>query len=147
MIIKNISLISENEYNCFVYLITPIGKPYWTRSNGETEGYQLMINDTRKPHMRYYDALPISERGVRPTLTVENVGNWKEGDVIEIFGFEWVVLLSSDAECYVFCNSSIASRCFDRMSREWPDSALRHWLREWATFMAKGVESVEVAFN
>ena len=142
MIIKEISLLSEEEVERFWRNIPKVNAEYWLRSEGETEGYITIVNDLVNDCGKYADALPVSCRYVRPTLIVVDADGSLKKNEVEMFGLTWTVLHHRTSKTLLVCNQTIAKRPFGRVYGTWETSSLRCWLQTWIKCMADGLEGV-----
>lgn len=145
MIIKEISILSEEEFEYFKPSIPTVDAYCWLRSPGETDGFNVVVNNAVGEDKRYFDVFACSDRHVRPTMKVCNDHGYQNGDRVELFGMTWTVLTSDNNICLILCDQTIAKRRFDsQIGRVWESSALKKWLRAWVECMTLGMTNITV---
>ena len=125
MKIKEITLLSYDEYSKYRHLISKIKNPWWLRSApDETFVYSVLGSGFLFPD------LPNQILGVRPALICSDLRKNSE-EKIDIFGYTWTVLDKN----LLLCDSVITESQFDTTiileKNNWEESSLKEWLELW----------------
>ena len=123
MKIKNITLLSVDEFCKYKKYIPPVSYEYWLRGPEpvyEDKACYVHHNDF------YCDGQLFNRFAVRPALIVSDL-NANPGDRIKCFNLEWVVLNSN----LIFCCDSIFNYYFDAANNFWEISLLKIKLDNW----------------
>ena len=127
MKIKEITLLSYDDYSKYRHLISKIKNPWWLRSApNETFVYSVLGSGFLFPD------LPNQTLGVRPALICSDLRK-KPEEKIDIFGYIWTVLDYNLA----LCDSIISEHNFDydavtdSSTTEWNESRLKETIEMW----------------
>lgn len=137
MTVKEITLLSKEEYEKYKSAIPTINRRWWLRSPSISQRSAVGV---------HYDG-DVSKVGylvlnrniaVRPALhlNLEIADNqfWCKpekliGTKLEYGKYTWTVLDASFGEIYALCDEFIADHRFDPESNDWDKSELKRWLK------------------
>ena len=136
MKVKEITLLSAEEYVKYRAIIPLIDGWWWLRSPAAVKGFATGVNSVGDiDGLGFY--VSYNRTAVRPTLKLDLEFSdslfWYNpkklfGAKIEYGNYRWIVLDANLGELYVLCDSPIAERRFDPESNNWATSELKQWL-------------------
>ena len=131
MIIKNIRLLTVEEYAKYTSFITQISHKWWLGNHSDSP-YACIVTDTGT--CKAEDKR--SSLDVRPVLIVEKLTLFPcefaiPGDNIELFDFSWTVLDCDWDSATILCDSSIGTCRFNSSAEYWTDSEIEAYLNNW----------------
>ena len=135
MVLKEITLLSEEEYAKYKSIISNAGWYWWlkTLDSHYDDGIRVVDDDGSLSFGNRDDCVG----GVRPlcifNLESSNPMFWRKpktlvGSKIKCGKFEWTVLNAEAGELYALCDEIIAKHRFDSKTNVWEDSELKAWL-------------------
>lgn len=138
MELKNISILSCEEYEKYYDVIPKLSQLWWTKTPGFINGCvrQAKNRDDVWRNGPYCNAIC----GVRPVGTLKITLSDKEfwvknkispGSKVKYGLASWTVLDVYDDEIYALCDRVIARRRFDTSTNKWEESELKQWLENY----------------
>ena len=138
MTIKEITLLSEEEYVKYRSIISNIDCHWWLKTPClEFDDYVRVVRFSGNPSSRLCSD---GSGGVRPALKVivdsSDPAFWHKsekliGSKIELNKYTWTVLNVECDALYILCDSIIAEHYFDPEVNIWEESKLKQWLENW----------------
>ena len=130
--IKEVTLLSREEYNANIDLIPPANGWWWLRSPGSRQYYAAFVDICGS--LNYYSYVSDDRGGVRPALRICNpYSSLVPGDKFDLAGHVWTVISDELA----LCDESIGETSFrfDTNASDaniYEKSDIRIWLENWA---------------
>ena len=129
MNIKNITLLSEEEFNSSKEFIPEIElQIWWLRTP-----YYLPHRACAVFANSYIGNAPVSSFaiGVRPALVVENE-EFVCGQKVNVLGCVWTVILIDDVNTILLCDEVVAHQRFDADNNDFEESEIKRFLEGWS---------------
>ena len=136
MILKNITLLTEDEFNKYKSIIPVIEHRWWLRTPAPEYDDCTRVINWDGFLSRFSD---ICRKGntIRPSCIFgfdpSDIQFWYKpekliGTKIEYGKYQWTVLSANFGEIYALCDNVITYRRFDPVSNDWNESELKQWL-------------------
>lgn len=128
MIIKSITLLSEEEFNSYKDFTPQIDHQIWWLRTA----YYLPHRACAVFANSYVGNAPVSSYaiGVRPALIIENE-NFELCQRLEALGYSWTVLSVQEESAYVLCDEIVAHHRFDDEQNDFETSEIKRFLEGW----------------
>ncbi len=132
--LKEITLLSEEEYvSCKAY-IKPLLDWYWLRSPGDSCRDAKLVNENDSFYV-FFNIMTDVRFYVRPALRIGNLGslNLEAGNFFMLGGYKWTVISDELA----LCDETVGKTVFkenwtEEESNKYETSDVKKWLEKWA---------------
>jgi hypothetical protein len=133
MTIKEITLLSKNEFEQYKDIIPVVHHRWWLCTPGGFWKHAFCVGNDGNINDKYGIGINCFYIGVRPFCVFEastsDTAFWlKPGSEFSFGEYHWTILDIKDDNVYALCNKIIGKNCFDKQSNDWETSQLKRWL-------------------